>query len=164
MNEEFRAYAENLESEILRGISTVCILSVISQHGSEGTYGYQLLKDLEEQGSGMLIIEEGTLYPMLKNLEKKGLVSSEKKEFKGRLRKYYKLTVDGTKIHKHLSGLLSKLIEAIAPMVEIEVDLADKYLYCPQCSNKMDLADESSNYCEICGYPIDELRRRLEEE
>ena len=49
MDTKFQEYASKIESEINRGISTLCILSIINQHGEEGAYGYQISKDLQEQ-------------------------------------------------------------------------------------------------------------------
>ena len=60
-----REFLENFESEILRGISTLTILSVISDHGEEGSYGYEILQELKEK-TKVLVIEDGTLYPILK--------------------------------------------------------------------------------------------------
>ena len=77
--ENFRNYVENFESEILRGISTLTILAVIHEQGEDGSYGYQILKALEEKSGSVLVIEEGTLYPILRKLKGKGIVTSEKK-------------------------------------------------------------------------------------
>ncbi|MHA1145627.1 MAG: PadR family transcriptional regulator [Candidatus Helarchaeota archaeon] len=156
----FRNYVESIESETLRGTSTICILSIINKYNGEGAYGYQILKELEEATGGMLVIEEGTLYPLLKNLEKKGIVESTKKQFKGRPRKYYHLTESGLKIFNHISGFFSKLIESIASLIDIKVVLKEKFIYCPQCANRISLRDETVRFCEVCGNNIEELKRR----
>ena len=167
-SEKFRNYLESFESELLRGISTMCILNIINQHGEEGTYGYQLLKDLEEQTNHMLIIEEGTLYPILRKLEKMGtqdgkirLLESEKKSIKGRPRKYYKLTEEGVKVLHHLEGFFSKLIESLSNLMHFKIELQENlFFYCPNCSNKIDLKENNTNFCEMCGYPLQGVRER----
>ncbi|TFF86140.1 MAG: hypothetical protein EU517_00850 [Promethearchaeota archaeon] len=157
-----RAYLENFESELLRGISTLAILSIINENQEEGTYGYQILKDLEEKTEHVLIIDDGTLYPILKKLEKEGILKSEKKVIEHRRRKYYKLTEKGNKIYNHMEGFLTKLIDKIAPLIEIEVELKkDRYLYCPNCANKIDILDEDVKFCEACGYPIATLKKEV---
>ena len=90
-----RKFLENFESDLLRGIGKICILKIIKSYGQEGVYGYQLLKDLKSFTSNMLIIKEGTLYPLLRNLEKwefKGeklsLIQSYKRIEQDRPRKY----------------------------------------------------------------------------
>ena len=163
-NLEFRGYVESLESEILRGTSTLCVLSIINLHGIEGTYGYQLLRDLEEQTKGMLVIEEGTLYPILRNLEKKGIVRSEKKEQGGRKRKYYFLTSEGSTIYNHVLGFFTKLIESIGNLVDLDVKLKDTLVYCPNCANKIDARDSDTRFCVVCGNNVEELKeKRLKE-
>jgi PadR family transcriptional regulator PadR len=161
--ESFRNFVEKFESEINRGISTLCILSIINRAGNEGIYGYKILKELEGQTRDMLVVEEGTLYPLLKKLERDKIIASESKESGGRRRKYYFLTQDGFKIFNHLTGFYSKLSEAISPLLDIYVDLSEKYIYCPNCANKIDIEDQDYKFCEICGLNIQELKeKRLE--
>ncbi len=158
--EQYRSYIESFESELLRGISTLSTLSIISRHPEEGIYGYQLLKELQEETQKMLVIEEGTLYPILRKLERDGLLSSEKRHSGGRPRKYYKLTEEGVKLYDHMSGFFSKLLEAIASLMEIEVKLPEKhFIYCPNCANKIDVTDEEYRFCNICGLNIEGLAK-----
>lgn len=161
-DEDFRNYVENFESEILRGISTLTILAVIHEHGENGSYGYQILKDLEEKTGSVLVIEEGTLYPILRKLKGKGIVTSKKQlSESGRMRTYYKLTDNGFKSLNHMLGFFSKLVESISPFMDIDVSLQDeRFLYCPNCMNKIDIKDVSINFCDICGLNVKELKNR----
>ncbi len=160
---KFREFFEKFESEINRGISTLCVLSIISCYAQKGIYGYKILKVLQEETNEMLIIEEGTLYPLLKNLERDGVINS-RKQTTGRRRKYYFLTEDGKKILNYLTGYYSKLTKAISKLVDIEVELKNNYLYCPMCANKIDLATEDIRFCSVCGYNLEqELKERRKE-
>jgi PadR family transcriptional regulator PadR len=59
-------------------------------------YGYELVESLSEQTDGVLAMGQSTLYPLLYNLEAKGLVTSHWSQAKsGRKRKYYGLTAKG---------------------------------------------------------------------
>jgi PadR family transcriptional regulator PadR len=59
-------------------------------------YGYELVKLLEKQSHGVLAMGQSTLYPMLYNLEAKGLVAGRTATAEnGRPRKYYRLTDKG---------------------------------------------------------------------
>lgn len=79
------------ESQLLRGILEGCVLAVIADGE---TYGYEILAKLEADGFESLL--EGTLYPVLTRLEKKGLVSCRKaKSPYGPVRKYYSITENG---------------------------------------------------------------------
>ncbi len=79
------------DPQLLRGILEGCVLSIIAMHE---TYGYEILAELEKSGFENLL--EGTLYPVLTRLEKKGLIScrKEKSPF-GPIRKYYSITDQG---------------------------------------------------------------------
>ncbi|MHA1984009.1 MAG: PadR family transcriptional regulator [Candidatus Hodarchaeales archaeon] len=161
-SEPHRKFLENFESDLLRGIGKISILKIIKNYGKEGVYGYQLLKDLKEKTNNMLIIKEGTLYPLLRNLEKwesKGISLSLIKSYKlveqDRPRKYYYLTEEGEKILSHLEGFFSKLLEAISALNDFQIILnEEKYIYCQNCKNKVDYSDSNINFCEICGFNI----------
>ena len=172
-NEAHRKFLENFESDLLRGIGKLCILKVIKNHGTKGIYGYQLLKEIKELTNGLLIIKEGTLYPLLRNLENWGskdysvaLVRSEKTyEDEERPRKYYYLTEDGLKIVNHMEGFFSKLTEAISQLIDFEISFNDeKYNFCPNCTNKIDSTDTNLHYCEVCGYELEPNNRGLKNE
>lgn len=78
-------------SQLLRGILEGCVLAVIADGE---TYGYEILAKLEKSGFESLL--EGTLYPVLTRLEKKGLISCRKEKSPyGPIRKYYSITENG---------------------------------------------------------------------
>ena len=155
LDPEFKDYASKFESEINRGISTLCVLSVINKYSNDGVHGYQISKDLQDETHEMLVIEEGTLYPILRKLEDDGLIKS-KREKTGRRRKFYFMTEDGKKFFNYISGFFSKLTEAIAPFFDVNVNLKpEKYLFCPMCSNKIDLSNLDYRFCTVCGYNIE---------
>ena len=157
---EIRDYVEKFESEINRGISTLCILAIIDGTENGEIHGYAILKNLEKETNEMLVIEEGTLYPLLRKLEGNGILKSERKIVENRMRKVYSITERGDKIYNHLSGFYSKLTEAISPLLDINVRLNDHYLYCPNCANKIDLTEKELQFCDMCGLNIQELRDR----
>jgi len=159
-SQEIRDYVEKFESEINRGISTLCILATIDKAEHGEIHGYAILKNLEEDTNEMLVIEEGTLYPLLRKLEGKGILKSERKIVENRMRKVYSITERGNKIYNHISGFYSKLTEAISPLLDINVRLNDHYLYCPNCANKIDLNEKGMQFCDICGLNIQELREK----
>jgi DNA-binding PadR family transcriptional regulator len=159
-SQEIRDYVEKFESEINRGISTLCILAIIDKAENGEIHGYAILKNLEEDTNEMLVIEEGTLYPLLRKLEGKGILKSERKIVENRMRKVYSITERGNKIYNHISGFYSKLTEAISPLLDINVRLNDHYLYCPNCANKIDLNEKGMQFCDICGLNIQELREK----
>jgi len=79
--------------DLLRGTLDVMILKVIS--GAEA-HGYEIARRIGARSSEVLRVEEGSLYPALHRLEKRGLVRSrwERSELNRRA-KYYRLTPEG---------------------------------------------------------------------
>ena len=79
-------------SQMLKGVLEGCVLALI---GRGETYGYELVGALAE--CGLPGIAEGTLYPPLMRLEKKGFIASMYRESEvGPRRKYYRITEAGT--------------------------------------------------------------------
>jgi PadR family transcriptional regulator, regulatory protein PadR len=82
-----------IERELMRGAGPVAVMHLLEE-GEK--YGYELVKRLEKQSQGVLAMGQSTLYPMLYNLEAKGLVASRiETSPNGRPRKYYRLTEKG---------------------------------------------------------------------
>lgn len=80
-----------VRSQLLKGILDGCILAIIEK---EPVYGYELSKKLQD--AGLVDVSEGTIYPVLLRLQKKGLIKGEMKASEsGPNRKYYFLTDDG---------------------------------------------------------------------
>ncbi len=77
------------------GSNTLLVLALLED---DDKYGYQILRELECRSDKSFSMKEGTLYPILHNLEEKGEVRSyERKSDAGRKRRYYKLTRQGVK-------------------------------------------------------------------
>lgn len=161
---KFRDFIEKFESEINRGISTLCVLSVIKNSGRAGIHGYQIIRDLSEKTEDILIIEEGTLYPLLRKVEKEGFIEAQRVEVDGRLRKNYYMTESGLKAYNRMEGFYSKLSEAISPLFGVNITLEQRFYFCPDCANKINVEEYLENglrFCDICGHNIEkELTER----
>lgn len=83
-----------LDSELMRGAGPIAVLQILS---AGEKYGYELVEALANQSGGLLAMGQSTLYPMLYNLEAKGLVKSRVDESGARPRRYYRLTSKGQK-------------------------------------------------------------------
>ena len=95
-----------LTLELRRG---TIVLSVLSQLG-EPKYGYALVQILEERG---MSIEAGTLYPLLRRLEKQGLLVSEWETSGTKPRKYYTITLFGKKVLQQLEQEWEALVKGM---------------------------------------------------
>ena len=85
------------------------------------SYGYQLIETLEEKSSGLHKVETGSIYTVLRRMERRGLLKSEWEEAETRPdRRIYKVTKSGTEALK--SGL-----QTIAKRKVLMDDLAKFY-------------------------------------
>ena len=85
------AVFDNLRLELRRGCLTVAALAALRSE----QYGYTLRKVLAEHG---LVVDEGTLYPLLRRLESQGLLLSEWREEARRNKRFYRLSEEGARI------------------------------------------------------------------
>src|SRR5215510_14876092 len=86
--------AMRIEKELMRGAGPAAVLMLLA--GGE-KYGYELVQLLDDQSGGVLAMGQSTLYPLLYNLQAKGLIASRVEEAdNGRPRKYYRLTRKGS--------------------------------------------------------------------
>lgn len=84
-----------IERELMRGAGPLAVLKLLQQREM---YGYEMVDMLSKRTEGVLAMGQSTLYPMLYNLQAKGLVTSRRRQAdSGRQRKYYALTKKGNK-------------------------------------------------------------------
>ena len=102
---------ENLRLELRRGC---LVLAVLAQLKAEH-YGYSLRKSLAGHG---IVIDEGTLYPLLRRLESQGLLVSEWREEEKRNKRFYRLSTSGRTMldalvteWRGLTGSLLRILE-----------------------------------------------------
>lgn len=81
--------------KLFKGSLQTIILKLLEE--KDKMYGYEITQKVKEITKGELNITEGALYPALHKLEAEGLLDVEVAKVDNRLRKYYKLTENGTK-------------------------------------------------------------------
>ncbi len=81
-----------MRSETLKGHLDVLVLRVIEDGPS---HGYRVIELLRERSAGTFDLPEGTVYPVLHRLERRGLLSSAWTTGGGRRRRVYNLTGPG---------------------------------------------------------------------
>ncbi len=79
-----------MDIQLKRGLLDVCVLAAIKD---EDSYGYKIIKDMKPY----LELSESTLYTILKRLETANMLTVRTVEHGGRLRKYYRITLEGLK-------------------------------------------------------------------
>ena len=105
-------------AELLRGALEPIILEVIADGA---TYGYEISRAIEQTSGGQLLAQEGTLYPALHRLEKRGLLEAEwSTSPESRQRKHYQLTALGRKERLALRKEWSNFTRAVNLILGIE--------------------------------------------
>jgi len=86
------------KTDLLQGTLDLLVLKTLNQGPA---HGYGIAQKILLSSRQVLDVQQGSLYPSLHRLERKGFVSSEWRESEtGRMGKYYSLTKAG---RKHLA-------------------------------------------------------------
>lgn len=152
-DDAFRSLVEGYESEFLRGLNTLVVLRVI--HENDGAaYGYMILKEIEERTRGLLVMEEGTLYPLLRKLQQAGVLEATTGTAGGRTRKYFSLSPKGVALLDVITGFTSGLVQAIAPALDASVGIDPAATACPNCTCRLRGDGPDANRCKACGMNV----------
>lgn len=104
-----KAINKKFQKELLSGISSLALLSIMEQ-SKEPMYGYQVTKLLEPENNVEPIIKPGALYPVLRSLEKSGLLSSSvEPSVSGPPRRYYVITPLGRQTLEEWKGIWQEI-------------------------------------------------------
>ena len=98
-------YAEQLATQLRKGFLAYCVLLIC---GESAKYTSDII--LQLRGAELVVVVEGTIYPLLSRLQKDGLLAHEWQESEqGPPRKYYKLTDFGRDVVARLGGHIKTL-------------------------------------------------------
>jgi len=82
-----------LSKQTLDGNVEALLLAILE---SGPSYGYAIVRELNERAEGILKLGEGTIYPVLHRMEDKKMITAKwRLAENGRQRKYYRLTPKG---------------------------------------------------------------------
>jgi len=99
------------EAELLQGTLDLLILKVLAL---EPLHGYGIARRLQQISREALQIRQGSLYPALYRLEKRGLLKAHWKTVDGREAKFYSLTKAGQQQLDAETASWKRLCEAIS--------------------------------------------------
>ena len=111
MDAEFQSF----ETEMNRGFLQVLALVVLERK----MYGYAMIGHLEEAGYS---VEDNTLYPLLRRLEKNGWIAGEWDVSEGRPRKFYTITGKGKRVREQALRVWEEQAETLARLREVDTD------------------------------------------
>lgn len=104
---------QNIQQEMRRGILVFAVLTQVDQP----QYGYSLIEILSAQG---MEVEQNTLYPLLRRLEKQGLLESLWQIEENRPRRYYKISSVGLAVRASLIKEWQSLTETMKTLIGAE--------------------------------------------
>ena len=100
------------DSDLLRGNTDPMLLFLIEEHGE--SYGYRLIKEIEQRSGGFFRFKEGTVYPALRKLENEGLIQGSWKRLpSGQERRYYRITAHGREVLRKKLAMWQNFSNAI---------------------------------------------------
>jgi PadR family transcriptional regulator, regulatory protein PadR len=89
---------KKFQKELSAGTVSFLLLAQLAK-AEEPLYGYQIAKQLESAGEGVLAGKQSALYPVLRNLDGAGLLQSEvEPSVAGPPRRYYRITEFGREV------------------------------------------------------------------
>ena len=103
-----------ISSQLLELRRGVIVLAILSQLRTP-RYGYGLLQRLEQAG---IAVDAGTLYPLLRRLEKQELLESAWDTEEARPRKYYRLSDQGAVLYAELTEEWRAMTNNVERMIE----------------------------------------------
>lgn len=90
------------------------VLSILK---TKDCYGYEIVKLIREISHGSLNVKEGTLYPIVHNLLKNGLISSKDEIYNKRVRVYYHIEPQGVEYLEHTIIEFRKNIQGVFDII-----------------------------------------------
>jgi len=96
----------SLVLEMRRGMIVLGVLSQLEKP----EYGYSLVQNMCDKG---IAVDSGTLYPLLRRLEKQGILLSEWETEGTKPRKYYRRTEKGNQVYEELSRQWKQMTESM---------------------------------------------------
>jgi DNA-binding PadR family transcriptional regulator len=110
----------SITGDALRGHLETLILSVLRQGDA---HGFEILRRLEQAGSGALKLKEGSLYPALYRLESAKLIEGEWEDNtsgrRGPRRRTYRLTQKGKRRFDEARGEFQQFVTVIGGILGV---------------------------------------------
>ena len=105
----------NHEAQLMPGTLEMLILQTLQ---SGPMYGYGIAKTIRAKSSNVLDVEQGSLYPALLRMERKGWVKSKwGTSDSGRQVRFYRLTHPGRRELKRQESTWSTFVQAVAQVM-----------------------------------------------
>jgi DNA-binding PadR family transcriptional regulator len=99
-----------------RDVFPLLVLHLLSR---EPTYGNRLIDSIEQITRGAISVNPNTMYPLLRDLERRGLVDSRWEHPDRRTRRYYSITPAGRREYKRLRTEVEPFLDSVIDSVSL---------------------------------------------
>src|SRR6188472_1704515 len=97
-----------------RDVFPLLVLHLISR---EPAYGNRLIEEIEAITDGVISVNPNTIYPLLRDLEGRGLIDGQWEHPDRRTRRFYSITAAGRKEHRRLVAELEPFLDSVIESV-----------------------------------------------
>jgi PadR family transcriptional regulator, regulatory protein PadR len=98
-----------------REVLPLLVLHYISQGPS---YGNQLMERIAEVTAGVLSVNPNTMYPLLRQLESRGLIEGKWEHPERRTRRYYSITSEGQAEYERLVSDVRPFLDSVSASID----------------------------------------------
>jgi PadR family transcriptional regulator, regulatory protein PadR len=99
-----------------RDVFPLLVLHLLAR---EPAYGNRLIESIEEITQGAISVNPNTMYPLLKELEQRGLVDARWEHPERRTRRFYSITQNGRREYKRLKGEVEPFLDSVIRSVSL---------------------------------------------
>ncbi|HSD24149.1 MAG TPA: PadR family transcriptional regulator [Solirubrobacterales bacterium] len=99
-----------------RDVFPLLVLHLLSR---EPTYGNRLIEEIEGITGGAISVNPNTMYPLLKEMEGRGLLDATWEHPDRRTRRYYTVTPAGRREYKRLRGEVEPFLDSVIRSVSL---------------------------------------------
>ncbi len=102
-----------------RDIFSLLVLHLITRSPAKAAYGNQLIEQIETLTRGAVVLNPNTMYPLLRELEARGLVEGHWEHPEKRSRRLYSITAEGRKEYQRLRQALEPFLDSIVESITL---------------------------------------------
>ena len=99
-----------------RDVFPLLVLHLISR---EPAYGNRLIEEIEAITDGVISVNPNTIYPLLRDLEGRGLIGGQWEHPDRRTRRFYSITAAGRKEYRRLVAELEPFLDSVIKSVTL---------------------------------------------
>ena len=99
-----------------RDVFPLLVLHLVRQ---EPTYGNRLIDEIERITGGVISVNPNTMYPLLRDLEGRGLIEGRWELPDRRTRRYYSITAAGRREYKRLHAEVEPFLDSVINSVSL---------------------------------------------